>query len=303
MKTILVPTDFSAHAYYALKTAASIAQKINAKIMLVHVCALSSSDFAESFYYKKFFDQYKAQTEAKLDKLLSQKILKGLVVSKHIVVNMSMREWINDEKYKNVDLIVVGSHGISGFDKVFIGSNTEKIIRMANVPVLTVKKEFEDFHIRKMVFASDFYKESYPVYEKIKFFADLYHAQIDYLKVITPKNFESTPMSEKLLEDFAEEFQLSRSSLHIYNATSIEKGITDFSNEKEADMIALGTHGRTGIAHLISGSLAENVALHQDRSVLSVKVQEHPMRISGFERFVAYQEKEEAERAHLQHTE
>ena len=57
-------------------------------------------------------------------------------------------------------------------------------------------------------------------------------------------------------------------------AASIEKGITDFSDEINADLIAIETHGRTGIAHLINGSLAEDVANHIDRPVLSIKMEE-----------------------------
>lgn len=295
MKTILVPTDFSDHAYYALKTAASIAKKINAKIILVHLCSLSSSDFAESYYYKEYFELHKAQTEKNLDKLLKLDFLAGHKVTKHFVFDRTMRGLFDGNTYKNVDLIVIGSHGKSGHNKVFIGSNTEKIIRMADAPVLTIKKEFESFTIRKMVFASNFYKETYPVFEKIKFFADLYKADIDLLKVITPKDFEPTPVSKKLIEDFAKEFQLTNASHNIYNASSIEKGITDFCNERNADLIALTTQGRTGLAHLIHGSLTESVAQQGDRPVLSIKIKEYPENISGLKKFIAYQEKLESD--------
>lgn len=295
MKTILVPTDFSDHALYALKVAASIAKKINAKIMLVHLCSLSSSEFAESYYYKEYFELHKTQTEKKLDKLLNLDFLTELKVSKHFALDRTMQGLFDDDKYRDVDLIVIGSHGKSGYNKVFIGSNTEKIIRMADAPVLTIKKETEHFSIRKMVFASNFYKEAYPVFEKIKFFADLYKADIDLLKVITPKDFEPTPVSKKLIEDFAKKFKLTDASHNIYNATSIEKGITDFCDEKKADLLSLTTHGRTGLAHLIHGSLAEHVAQHGERSVLSVKIKEYPENISGLKKFIAYQEKLEAD--------
>ena len=176
----------------------------------------------------------------------------------------------------NIDLIVMGSHGTSGFSEIFIGSNTEKIVRLADSPVLTIKNEIEDFVVKKMVFASNFFEESYTVFEKIKFFADLYETHLDLLKVITPKDFEPTPISKKLMKNFVEKFELSNYSINIYNAFNIEKGITDFSDETNADLIAIETHGRTGIAHLINGSLAEDVANHIDRPVLSIKMEEMP---------------------------
>ena len=119
-----------------------------------------------------------------------------------------MWEVINSEQFKNSDLIVMGSHGISGFSKVFIGSNTEKVVRLADSPVLTIKNEIEDFGVKNMVFASNFFEESHTVFKKIKFFADLYKTHIYLLKVITPKEFEPTPVSQKLLNRFINRFNL-----------------------------------------------------------------------------------------------
>ena len=202
--------------------------------------------------------------------------LKEIVITQHFELNMPMWKLAIDKKYKDADLIVMGSHGNSGLSKIFIGSNTEKIVRLAKSPVLTIKNEHEDFKVKKMIFTSDYYGESYTVFEKIKFFADIYEAHIHLLKVITPIEFEPTPISKKLMEDFVEHFKLTDYSINIYNATSIEKGITDFSDEINADLIAIETHGRTGIAHLINGSLAEDVANHIDRPVLSIKMDEEP---------------------------
>ncbi len=275
MKTILVPTDFSDHALYALRVAASIAKKMNAEIKLTHVYNIPSYEFSEDIYYEKEYNNIiKTQAEEKLNTLADMDILKGIEVSEQCVTNMLMQELATDEKYKDVDLIVMGSHGKSGLSKIFIGSNTEKIVRLAESPVLTIKNEHTDFSIKKMVFASDFYDESYTVFEKIKFFADLYETHLDLLKVITPKDFEPTPVSRKLMEDFAKKFKLKDYAINIYNATSIEKGITDFSDETNTDLIAIETHGRTGIAHLINGSMAEDVANHIDRPVLSIKMAE-----------------------------
>jgi len=193
---------------------------------------------------------------------------------------MLMWEAITDERFENTDLIVMGSHGLSGYNNFFIGSNTEKIVRRANAPVLTIKDEIEDFTIKKMVFASNFLDESYQAFEKIKYFADLYNAHIDLLKVITPKNFESTPVSQKLIKNFVKKFNLKNYAANIYNAHDIEKGIIDFSDVQEADLIAIETHGRTGFAHLINGSLAEDLVKHETKPVLSIKMQNPPEYVS-----------------------
>jgi len=282
MKTILVPTDFSDHALFALKVAASIARKINAKINLVHVYNLPSAGFEQYYYYAKFYREIKTGAEDQITKLSRLDFLKGIDVEKHLVTDMLMWEIAKSKRFKNSDLIVIGSHGTSGFSKVFIGSNTEKIVRLAVSPVLTIKNEFEDFVIKKMVFASNFFEESYQIFEKIKFFADLYNAHIYLLKVITPKEFEPTPVSQKLVNSFIKKFDLKNYSVNIYNSQNVESGILEFSNEVNADLIAIETHGRTGFAHLINGSLAEDIVKHEAKPVLSIKIPAYSESASKF---------------------
>ena len=149
MKTILVPTDFSNQALNALKVAARIARKINAGINLVHVYNIPTAEYQHYHYYDKFYKEMKAKASEQLNELVRLEFLKGIIVKKHIVTDMLMWEIATTEKFKNADLIVMGSHGTSGFSKVFIGSNTEKIVRLADSPVLTIKNEIEDFVIKK----------------------------------------------------------------------------------------------------------------------------------------------------------
>lgn len=272
MKTILVPTDFSDHALYALKVAARIAKKINAQIKIVHVSNLPLAGYKHYHYYDKIYKELKANVEYQMEELTRLDFLKGIDVEDHIVSFIAMWEIIKDERFKNSDLIVMGSHGKSGFSKVFIGSNTEKLVRQADQPVLTIKNELKSFVIKNIVFASNFFEESYSVFEKIKFFADLYDSHIHLLKVITPKEFEPTPVSRKLLDRFIKKFDLKNFSVNIYNSQSIETGIIEFSDEVNADLIALETHGRTGLSHLINGSLAEDIVKHEAKPILSIKI-------------------------------
>jgi len=284
MKSILVPTDFSNHALFALKVASNIARKIDVEINLIHVCNTVSAAGAMEFHY--FYTKYNTEliqiANQKLDQLIESDFVHGVKIKKHIVSDKLMWEAVCDKEFVDVDLIVLGSHGTSGFNNHFLGSNTEKIVRLANPPVLTIKNEIEDFTIRKIVFASNFLEESYEAFEKIKFFVDIYNAHLDLLKVITPKTFESTPISEKLFEDFIKKFNLKNYTANIYNAHNIEKGIIDFSDVQEADLIAMETHGRTGFAHLINGSLAEDIVKHEAKPVLSIKIPSQSISVSKF---------------------
>lgn len=272
MKTILVPTDFSEHAMSALKVAGQIAKRIKAAIHLVFVCNLPSSEHEENEYYKKFCEQVRAQSEEKILELSHFEFLKGIDVRTEIVTTMHMWEIASTRKFGHFDLIVIGAYGASGFNKILIGSNTEKVVRLADAPVLTVKNEIRDFNIKRIVFASNFFEESYRVFEKIKVFADIYRSHVFLLKVITPREFEPTPMSLELMDRFALRFKLSNYSMNIYNSQDIESGIIEFSNEKDVDVISLETHGRTGFSHLINGSITEDIVKYESRPILSVKI-------------------------------
>jgi len=76
------------------------------------------------------------------------------------------------------------------------------------------------------------------------------------------------------MADFVKKFELKNYTANIFNAVNIEKGISDFAEEINTDLIAIETHGRTGISYLINGSIAEDIATHIARPVLSVKMEE-----------------------------
>lgn len=272
MKTILVPTDFSDHAQYALKVAASIAKIIKARIRIIHASNIPSIGVKESAYYENFNKELKIKAETELEKLTKLDFLANVRIEKYLITDRLIYQLVKNEKFRNAELIVIGSHGRSGFNRLLIGSNTEKIIRMADSPVLTIKNDINDFKLGKVVFASDFTKGSIAVYHRIKFMVTSYKPQLFLLKVITPSDFESTPDSYRRMNSFKEKYSLKKCSINIYNHNNVEQGIIEFCQQIGADLVVIPTHGRTGFSHLINGSLAENIAVHEPKPVLSVKI-------------------------------
>ena len=130
MKRILVPTDFSKHAEYALKVAAQIAKKNDGEIFLLHMLELPTTgndavsrahDIPELMFFKN-------AAVAKLDELMDADYLDGVKISRIIQFEMAFEGIIKNGEAHNADLIVMGSHGANGFQEMFIGSNTEKVI-------------------------------------------------------------------------------------------------------------------------------------------------------------------------------
>lgn len=281
MNRILVPTDFSECAGWATEVAAGIAKKTNARLYIMHIVQIPSyesntsldsySDIAESLFVMKL-------VKKKFAELLEQPYLEGVNVIELIQFDSVYESISKQAKEQEIDLIVMGSHGSSGAKELLIGSNTEKIIRTSEIPVLSIKSRMPDFRPGNIVFASNFYGESLRNFERIRDIAQLFNATIHLLKVNTPNNFETTAYSEKLMNSFVEKAGLVSYTSNIYNDEKVEDGIHHFAERAGADLIAMETHGRTGIAHLLTGSITEGVANHSRLPVLSVKMEKESHR-------------------------
>ena len=151
MKKILVPTDFSEHAEFALKVAAQLANKINAEIYLLHMLELPTemSDMINKgsegpeiiFALKKARQQF--------EEIKKKDYLEGILVTEAVQFEKAFEGIIASSKKNGIDLIVMGSHGASGFQEMFVGSNTEKVVRTSEIPVFVIKGDFDTQQIKQ----------------------------------------------------------------------------------------------------------------------------------------------------------
>lgn len=285
MKNILVPTDFSKQSRYASEAAADIARRSGAAIHLVYVVdfPLHDPNFtkeAEEDIPAGLFIAKKIKE--RLQKYRERDYFDGVEVVTHIKESDNIYGSIIELSNEiNADLIVMGSHSRTLLNKYLIGSNTDRVIRLANSPVLSVKEETEKFEIKNIAFASNFYSESYTVFEKLMAVAKVFDANIHLVKIITPVHFEPTYVSRRLIEDFVAKFGLSKYSVNIYNDEKVESGINRFAHEIEADVVAMETHGGSSIVQLISGSISEGVLEKTDLPVLTIKIKDEPVSNRG----------------------
>ncbi|MDY8134947.1 universal stress protein [Aquimarina sp. 2201CG5-10] len=278
MKRILVPTDFSQYSEYALQAAASIAKQQNAEILLLHMLGLSEAiltknedqEATEALYYLKL-------AEKRFETFLDKEFLKGIKVSE-IVHNYKIFSEINDIALNNdIDLIVMGSHGSSGLSEVFVGSNTEKVVRTSDIPVLVIKNEIEDLTIKEVVFACDFKIENIDSYHKATRLFKSLGANVHLLYINLPgEKFRNSKQIEERVSDFL--FKADSGSLDMldkvvyYNDYTVESGVFNYCEKVNADLIAIPTHGRRGLAHFFSGSIGEDIANHANRPVITFKI-------------------------------
>lgn len=274
MKRILVPTDFSEHAEDALKVAAQIAKKNNCEIILLHMLELphQSNDaimggvsIPESMLFMK-------KANEMLDEAASREYLNEISVTEVVKMDKPIHGITQISKDYDVDLIVMGSHGSSGVEELLIGSNTEKVVRNSEIPVLVIKKNISNFNASNIVFASDFSDEAKKPFEKLLNLSKLFESKLHLVTICTPNSFKPTHISEEAMNEFVSQFNITNYTTQIYNDTNIEKGIINFSNKINADIIGMCTHGRTGFAHFFNGSISEGLVNHAVKPVITLKI-------------------------------
>ena len=272
MKNILVPTDFSEQAEYALNVAAQLAKKYKADIHLLHMLELplhlataDSGQLPEALFFMKL-------AHKKFENFMNKSYLKDINVHETVESYKTHEGITHAIKKNNIDFIVMGSSGASGMKEMFIGSNTEKVVRTSTVPVLIVKEDIKTFDINNFVYACSFEPDLFESYKHAVDFANSFDAKIHLLFVNTPNLFTTTSESESKMNDFISKAKPKDYALNIYNDDTVEQGILNFSQTIKADAIGISTHGRTGLNHFFNGSISEDIANHAIRPVITFKI-------------------------------
>lgn len=275
MRNILVPTDFSDQAEKALKVAAQLAKKFDSEIYLLHMLELplqlidpingSSHNLPEAIFFMKLAHQ-------RFSRIMREPYLQGIKVHETVEFHRAFAGIMEISKEKKCDLIVMGSHGASGYQEMFIGSNTEKVVRHSEIPVLVIKNDIPDFKIKKFVFATDGNAEHKNLLKKALKFAREIDTTLHLLYINTPNDFATSREAAGKLQEFIAGHENEKITTHIYNDISVEKGILNYARKIEADLLGIGTHGRKGIAHFFNGSISEDLVNHANRPVVTFKI-------------------------------
>lgn len=277
MKKIIVPIDFSEYSEFALEAAASIAKKHNSELIILHMLELSNAIIStdsnslneEAVFYLKL-------AEKKFETFLNKPYLEGLEITP-IVKHFKVWSEINEVAIEHqANLIVMGSHGVSGIKEAIVGSNTEKVVRHSDIPVLVIKHNPILLEFENGVFASDFSDEAITPYINARATFKKLGVKMHLVYVNSPDgSFRSSLEIDKRVSDFLKKADGDLDNLSEVNVVSdysIEKGILNFANVKGADLIAVATHGRKGLAHFFEGSISEDIANHSTLPVMTFKI-------------------------------
>jgi len=277
MKTILVPCDFSKAARQAVEFAKEIALVSPGEIKVLHVVEpeyLYGNGMAGQPYVfndpvlpiSVFIQDAEHEFENMKTALGDATVKITLVVERgpliETVLNVAERE--------NADLIVMSSTGAKGLPEFFIGSNSERIVRRAPIPVFVTHQTQHVNDIRDIIVPTSMDLTENEFLTEVKKLQAFFGAILHVLYINNyPMSLVHDQEATASLQSYANFYNLERYTLNVRRCASLEEGIVDFASQMPGSIIAMSTHGFQGIEHLLKGSVAEDVVNHTTGTVFT----------------------------------
>lgn len=276
MNLIVVGVDFSDNSINCLEHALTIARKATADLLMVWV---NIPSVAKVLLTEKKADINQVVSE-KFDEIV-RKYKHSLPDSKLeycITRGKVYKEIANLAKEREADLILVGTHGTSGYDPFWIGSNANKLISIASCPVITIRLGVDISRpLEKIVLPLD---DSPETRQKVAITADLasyFNAEVMVLGLYTSNVDHYRYLVDTYCDQVVKHFVKYniKHSVHKMDAGNVTKTTIEFAVEKEANLIAIMTEQTTSAMNLWLGPYAQQMVNQSPIPVLSVHPKEY----------------------------
>lgn len=276
MKKILVPTDCSELSGYALTLAEKFARQSGAEIHTLRVVPTPAEavfDQNGELIDGEDFDLEavkadQAQAGGQLADWIQKADILAFPVVKAGNLTDQILHYVREEK---IDLVVMGTHGLSGFRELIADSVTGQVVRQSSVPVLSLKCDRSDLEIKNIVLASSFEDQSPKKIDFVKSLQQTFGAKIHLLRINTPGNFKATRYLQESMEAFAKENELENVAYHIYCDKDAESGILHFTEDNNMDMISIAVEPDK-LAKLFQKHVSSALVNHVYHPVLTFKI-------------------------------
>lgn len=282
MKKILVPVDFSDASLNALNVACHLAVRTNASLYVLHVnemapyiLSVPRYDFpaaavAAEEYNKEADERMKALHSVLLSTAGFGKLNVEVAVKEGLMISV-VKETVKKE---SIDLLVMSTLGASGWKEVFVGSNTERVIRHASCAVLVIPDGMDELKIKRVLAPTTLKPDQKVVFETLKAWQDLLDFDVHLLYVNDPLYALAPGDVEIAKDELVEQTGLRKVVLHRYGQTLYEEeAILHYAFKEKANLIVMGTHQRRGLSHLLFGSVTEDTVNHTHVPVLTVPIE------------------------------
>lgn len=275
MSKIVVAIDFSDCSINAFLHALSIAQKCNSDLVLVWV---QKSVNQKDKYVDQNNDPTKDVTMA-FDELIAkyQPELPNNTISYKVRIGKIYKEVTQEAKALKAMLIVVGTHGASGFEEFWIGSNANKIVAASTCPVITIRGGINiQRPLTRIVFPIDSAEETRQKATFTSYLAKRHDAEIHVLKIYTSKlkaMRHNVDLYATQVTDYFDEVKV-RYVVNVVNTLNISDAMIAYAKKIDANMIAIMTEQETTATNIILGPYAHQTVNHSPIPVLSIHPKE-----------------------------
>jgi nucleotide-binding universal stress UspA family protein len=286
--TVVVGTDFSPGSESAVRMAVTLCERTSGRLILVHVSNLLHllGEDGGAPALEIFARERGRSLEAKLDAIASAAREAGVDASARVLEGPASRVLPDTAEASRADLLVVGRRGSAGLSHVLLGSVTERVVRLAQCPVLVVPKDSAGDLPGRMLIGVDFSHASERAFVAAQSLAPLVgaskglvlaHARPSrthdlYLQNWSELAYERAyPFDREAMERWARRYGQDGIRTHCVMLDGrTEQGLIDTARETGCDWLVVGLQGRTALASLIMGSTTDQVLKLADRPVLVV---------------------------------
>jgi nucleotide-binding universal stress UspA family protein len=293
IRRVLIATDFSETSEGAVKWAVEIAREHEAEVRLLHALRVPSLSTPLVPIPPDLDLDLQQKATARLAEIEVKLRDSGRPVSSEVRQEEPARAIAAGAQEWPADLLVMGTHGSTGLEHLLLGSVAERVIAIAPCPVLAVHPGDYDRHraLRRILVPTDFSDEARRAAEtalelvgaRVKgelVLLHAYHMPVEYTA------YGALPTSVRFLDDIAEASKaelakwatdLTRRGWQV--TATVEEGapagvIQRVAEERQVDLVAMGTHGRGGWKGVVLGSIAKRVVQHAPCPVLTVRRRE-----------------------------
>ena len=267
MDKILIPCDFSDQAISAFRLALDMAHSASAEIHLLNVIELPivHDDLITPMqsFDEALLMELSDRAETRFEELKKEYAKENVIIKTKVEFGPVINIIINYLERENATIVVMGTKGATGLQEVLIGSTAEKIVRHAPCPVIVVKEYRRLDDLKHIVFPNSMEEGQEDLMMHVKALQHVLKATLHVVWIETSHTTDHAVVKSEL-EDFARRFMLKNYTLNVFKAKSKESGVIDFTHKINASMIAMGTHARKGLTHLLKGSVTEDVVNHVD---------------------------------------
>jgi len=278
MTKILIPTDFSQNSLKSLDYAIESTKKFPVEISLLWVNSIRSKDILISESEEMSTEKAAVVYLQKIIEEYTPKLPKGSKMSYHIRHGKVHLEVANHAKNDRVDLVVCCTHGASGFEEAYIGSNAYRIVMHCGCPVITVRPNYR-FQASSKIFVMPI-DSSVDTRQKVPFtcrFAKIMNSEIHILGLYTTKRTSSIRKDVDTFVAQTEQFLSKEKVKYTTNfreADNVTKATISYAESVDADLISIMTEQESSMLSFLLGTYAQQMLSTSNMPVLSIHPKE-----------------------------